>query len=356
MASDTSKQSKDELLERLGKLCVLIVDADIRAAQLTRTVLSTLGITNTHLTRDTDQALSVLNSKSVDVLITEWDTRPMNGLELTKTIRKATEAAYCAMPILMVSGRNSEEEIRTANDSGINEYLVKPFNTRSMLARIFAMVELPRQFVVSSDFVGPDRRRQGNPPDGVSERRGRDAVVVTPPASLHAAPGIPPAEEGKATIVSADYRLKKKLDVAVTSQMAGIDGILARTAQAAAEPDALERIMADIAVMRQALQAIAASTDYTETGIDRICTAAVSVRTRAMTAGYVLGAKVAAHLNDFCRKYYDRANSGHVMVLEKHIETLTAIFVARLVGDGGDIGQELFRELAKLVKKYMIER
>jgi hypothetical protein len=57
-----------------------------------------------------------------------------------------------------------------ARDAGITEFLAKPVSATLIYRRIAAMVENPRDFVETSSFFGPDRRRRAIGPTG-SERR-----------------------------------------------------------------------------------------------------------------------------------------------------------------------------------------
>jgi DNA-binding response OmpR family regulator len=64
-----------------------------------------------------------------------------------------------------------------ARDAGVNEFVVKPFSTNTLYAKIRATVEHPRAFVELPDgYLGPDRRRRSIP---VAEQR-RGVIHRTP--------------------------------------------------------------------------------------------------------------------------------------------------------------------------------
>lgn len=334
-------------LERLGNLHVLILDTDIRAAQMTRTVLSTLGINKTMLTRDAAEAVSMVADKPVDVLVTEWDTKPKDGIELAVFLRTSPRSPSPMLPIILATQRQQPDELILAINSGINEIVAKPFSPKAMADRLFSIIDDPRSFIISPGFTGPDRRR-APPPPGVLERRGQreQPLIIT---REQMAEGL--ASDGRPRMVLPDFSLKKKIET-VPANMAGIESILSPAQAAKQEGDYVQWALNDVAAMRQSLKSLLASPEYSVTYIERITTASISVRARAMTSGYILAAKVAAHLNDFCRKRFQKDNKQHCLVIEKHIEALLAIFQARLIGDGGALGQELFDELERMVKKY----
>jgi two-component system KDP operon response regulator KdpE len=55
----------------------------------------------------------------------------MEGIEILKKIRE-----WYQKPIIILSVRNSEDDIINALDNGANDYLTKPFKTGELLARI----------------------------------------------------------------------------------------------------------------------------------------------------------------------------------------------------------------------------
>ena len=62
----------------------------------------------------------------------------MNGLDLVKEVRRID--ASKAMPILMVTTVAGKEDIVTALKAGVNNYMVKPFDTATLRAKIAQVV------------------------------------------------------------------------------------------------------------------------------------------------------------------------------------------------------------------------
>ena len=54
-------------------------------------------------------------------------------------------------------------EATVARDSGVTEYLIKPFTAKVLLERVNEIVENPRSFVLCKNYIGPDRRRTSSP-------------------------------------------------------------------------------------------------------------------------------------------------------------------------------------------------
>ncbi len=65
------------------------------------------------------------------VIILDLGLPDMDGMEILEKLRE-----WYLRPIIILSVRNSEEEIIHALDNGANDYLTKPFRTGELLARI----------------------------------------------------------------------------------------------------------------------------------------------------------------------------------------------------------------------------
>jgi DNA-binding response OmpR family regulator len=101
---------------------------------------------------------------------------PEGGIGLTRQIRTSHDSVNPYVPIIMMSGFSSENMVFIARDSGITEFLVKPFNAMQLYRRIYQIIEKPRQFVDAEKFFGPDRRRHSKLPYTGDLRRDDDVV------------------------------------------------------------------------------------------------------------------------------------------------------------------------------------
>ncbi len=71
------------------------------------------------------EALDILSTKDVDIIITDWNMPIMDGLTFVKRIR--SDSKYDDTPIIMVTTEAAKEDIIAALQSGVNNYVVKPF-------------------------------------------------------------------------------------------------------------------------------------------------------------------------------------------------------------------------------------
>jgi DNA-binding response OmpR family regulator len=89
------------------------------------------------------QALELHAAQMPELVILDWNLPELDGLEVLRRLRQ-----YASTPVLMLTGRVDEIDRVVGLEVGADDYLVKPFSMRELLARTRAMlrrVELIRQ-------------------------------------------------------------------------------------------------------------------------------------------------------------------------------------------------------------------
>ena len=85
------------------------------------------------------------------LVIVDLGLPDMDGFTILKEIR-----SWSNVPVIILSVRNSEEDIVRALDLGADDYLTKPFNTSELLARIRANIRRSQQIESSSTITNGD--------------------------------------------------------------------------------------------------------------------------------------------------------------------------------------------------------
>mgnify|MGYP002536800160 CR=1 FL=1 len=78
-----------------------------------------------------EEALTMIASHCPDLIVLDLGLPDMDGMEVLKSVRK-----WSNLPVVVVSARNHEHDKVDALDYGADDYLVKPFGTSELLARI----------------------------------------------------------------------------------------------------------------------------------------------------------------------------------------------------------------------------
>lgn len=116
-----------------GPLRVLVVDDEPAILRFLRASLSSQGHVVT-TAADARQALDALRTGAVDLVILDLGLPDGDGLDVIRAIR----AGGMALPIIVLSSRDSESAKVAALDLGADDYITKPFGIDELLARIRA--------------------------------------------------------------------------------------------------------------------------------------------------------------------------------------------------------------------------
>ena len=116
-----------------GVVNVLLVEDDASIAQTVRLSLSNAGLQVTHVGTGTDAILAA-QTTSFDVILMDLGLPDMDGLDASRIIRETSST-----PIIIVSARGDELDRVLGLELGADDYVVKPFSQRELLARIRAV-------------------------------------------------------------------------------------------------------------------------------------------------------------------------------------------------------------------------
>ncbi len=158
----------------------LIVDDNAFMRTIIRRVLSALHAGQVREASDGEDALGIMETYAPDIIILDWEMKPMDGLEFTLRVRLSEDSPNVFAHIIMVSGHSERGRIIAARDAGVNEFVVKPISAKSLFDRIQTVIERPRPFVRLKSYFGPDRRRK-TADHGREERRVAKPAMVPPP-------------------------------------------------------------------------------------------------------------------------------------------------------------------------------
>ena len=112
----------------------LVVDDSPTMRRIVVNALRSIGYENVVEAEDGQDALSKLQTSSIDFIITDWNMPNLNGLDLTKTIRSSPSIS--GIPILMVTTRALKQDIIEALQAKVNNYIVKPFTPTVLKEKI----------------------------------------------------------------------------------------------------------------------------------------------------------------------------------------------------------------------------
>lgn len=138
---------------------ILIVDDEPQVRRALRAILTGHDCTVIEA-RDGEEALEEVKAERPDLVLLDINMPGIDGFETCRRIRESSD-----VPIIMVTVRGSEKDKVLALDAGADDYLVKPFGTQELLARVRAAVrrvpgvEEIQPFISANLTIDFERRR-----------------------------------------------------------------------------------------------------------------------------------------------------------------------------------------------------
>jgi DNA-binding response OmpR family regulator len=112
---------------------VLVVDDDPDVRQLVEMKLRLDGIETLTATNG-QEALDVLATNDVDLVVLDLMMPVMDGIETCRRIREAEDTAD--LPVIMLTAKAQASDIQIGFSTGATDYVVKPFSPRELLSRV----------------------------------------------------------------------------------------------------------------------------------------------------------------------------------------------------------------------------
>jgi two-component system, OmpR family, phosphate regulon response regulator PhoB len=89
-------------------------------------------------TEDALAAQHAIGEKLPDLILLDWMLPGMSGLEYARRLKR--EELTREIPVIMLTARGEEDDRVIGLDTGVDDYVVKPFSTRELIARIKAVL------------------------------------------------------------------------------------------------------------------------------------------------------------------------------------------------------------------------
>lgn len=120
--------------KNMDKINILVADDDVEIVYIIRKILAEEGF-NVLEAYNGEEALSLLSSQSVQLVILDIMMPKMNGLLATMKIREKSN-----VPILILSAKGEESDRVIGLTTGADDYLVKPFMRAELVARVNSLL------------------------------------------------------------------------------------------------------------------------------------------------------------------------------------------------------------------------
>ena len=132
---------------------ILVVDDEPKIVRLVRDYLEHAGFA-VIVARDGREALMRARAEHPDLVVLDLGLPGLDGLDVTRTLRRDS-----AVPLIMLTARDSETDRVLGLELGADDYLTKPFSPRELVARVRAVLRRVR----AAPVAGSGRVLRGGP-------------------------------------------------------------------------------------------------------------------------------------------------------------------------------------------------
>jgi diguanylate cyclase (GGDEF)-like protein len=130
---------------------ILVVDDDEDIASFVEFNLKVQGF-EVMIARDGQHALEVIEHQRPDLAVIDWMMPRMDGVELTRRLR--ADPLTSALPVIMLTAKGMTVDKVVGLTAGVDDYLVKPFDTAELIARVASTLRRNKEFREVSPLTG----------------------------------------------------------------------------------------------------------------------------------------------------------------------------------------------------------
>ncbi len=177
LASMTIQEPKTRRIDpsAFRRSTILVAEGDRGLRRTLRDVLLGMGFPSIVLASTAAETMRQIVEQRPSVVLLDNKlpgTNGSDGLTLTRRLRRDNDP----LPIILMATAPDAALVAAARDVGVNEIVRKPLSMEGLVLRLMHVLQVPRKFIRSPGFVGPDRRRL------VDRRRNeRRAEIPLPP-------------------------------------------------------------------------------------------------------------------------------------------------------------------------------
>lgn len=146
---------------KLDVVDVLLVEPDHNTRQSIRNILYDTGFRNLRLGRRLTELRDALVVSMPDLLISETEFPDGDFCELVHAIRHHEIGTNPFLPVIALTSNPTPEMVKRVIECGADALLAKPLSAAQVMERISILIRERKPFVVTSDYIGPDRRKEG---------------------------------------------------------------------------------------------------------------------------------------------------------------------------------------------------
>ena len=139
---------------------VAIFDPVSGNLHITRSILYTIGFRHFAYATTLEELRDVIESEVVDLVVGEIDGNVEDVSQFIRDVRHGDLGPNPFVVFVASGWKMSDDDALQVIDAGADDLVRRPFSTQEFSARILTHIDSRKRFVITSNYVGPDRRKE----------------------------------------------------------------------------------------------------------------------------------------------------------------------------------------------------
>ena len=139
----------------LKEMKVLVVDDSATARKILTEMLHEIGVGHFDVAADGAEAIERLRVFPADIMLCDLHMAPLDGIELTRLIRNASDSPNPYIPIIVLTADATELQLKAAVNAGVNSFMSKPINRNVLHRKLFAIFSHPQTYIRQGSALLP---------------------------------------------------------------------------------------------------------------------------------------------------------------------------------------------------------
>jgi len=116
------------------KMNILIVGGNEAMLEILANMLRRLDFNNLQGAREGQEGLDKLRREEFGLIISDWDTEPMTGIQFLCEVRDNAKLKH--IPFILIMADSNSENVIAAKNASVSNLIVSPFNTETLKSKL----------------------------------------------------------------------------------------------------------------------------------------------------------------------------------------------------------------------------
>jgi len=139
----------------LQEMKILVVDDSSTARKFLSEMLHEIGVGHVVGAEDGAEAIERLRTFPADLMLCDLHMAPLDGIELTRLIRNASDSPNPYLPIVMLTADATQVQMKNAFNAGVNAFMSKPMKMNVLHRKLYAIFANPQVFIREGRALRP---------------------------------------------------------------------------------------------------------------------------------------------------------------------------------------------------------